>query len=110
MPDDTRNFLIGLLFFIGVAAVGVWLISFSIRSALKKREMDSRLSTQPIPSRPHERGFPVAPSEKFFVIEGVAKDTASDVSIQIGASSAANAKVKAEMQGIVVTDVREIEG
>lgn len=40
-----------------------------------------------------------------FVVKGVNKNTGEDVSLQILAESEANAKIKAELQGIIVTSV-----
>ncbi len=40
-----------------------------------------------------------------FVIKGINKNTGEDVSLSISAESDANAKVKAELQGILVTSV-----
>lgn len=54
-------------------------------------------------------GFPVLPPTDGpgrFRVAGVNRDTRQDVVWSCDADSAANAKVKAELQGIIVTDVR----
>jgi hypothetical protein len=120
MSQDGRDALIGMLFFIGIGAVIVWAISFAIRSSLGHREKQhgATLGTggpiAPVPPR-EPRGFPVvtaaavnpAALKRFFVV-GVNRDTQEDVTVRIDAETEANAKVKGELQGIVVTEVLEI--
>jgi hypothetical protein len=62
------------------------------------------------PSESQPGGFPVVPAEPLdgpghFKIDGVDRQTRSDTTVHIEAASAANAKVKAELKGIVVTCV-----
>jgi nitrogen fixation-related uncharacterized protein len=116
MDEGLRSVCIGVSLLILVVAVVIWVISTGVRSGLAKREEDVlRRSQSPRPSTPADRtrGFPVqaaAHGEHWFTVEGVSKETAEDVSIQVSAATAANAKVKAELQGVVVTEVREIVG
>ena len=45
-----------------------------------------------------------------YKIEGVVKSTGGDIKTYVDAASRANAKVKAELKGIVVTAIERVEG
>jgi hypothetical protein len=103
--DEGRYAAVGVLMLIGGICVVVWIISFAIRSAEKHQQHHPPQTTLP-PIAGH--AFPVQAIEdgpgKFRVV-GVDRDSGMDVTDHIDAASAANAKVKAELRGIVVTRV-----
>src|SRR4051812_35541525 len=53
-------------------------------------------------------GFPVVDGPGKFIVIGVDRTTRADKQITLDAASAENARVKAELEGIVVTEVRRI--
>jgi hypothetical protein len=103
--------VLGVVFLAGGT---VWVISTGVRSGLAQREDDVReRSPQPAESIEPSGGFPISPSTSptaHFLVIGISKATAEDVTLQIEAATPANAKAKAELQGVVVTEVREITG
>jgi hypothetical protein len=62
-----------------------------------------RTSGQPKPS-----GFPVVDGPGTFLVIGVDRATRADKSITVSAASSENARVKAELDGVVVTEVRRV--
>jgi hypothetical protein len=57
---------------------------------------------------PTLRAFPVVDGPGTFQVFGVERDSRTDWSSVIEADSSANAQVKAELEGIVVTQVRRV--
>jgi hypothetical protein len=97
-----------LLLWALVAAVLIWAISFAIRSALRHQSqsgvgMSARnsiaqaLAEDPIGNEPGT-----------FEVFGVEKSTGNDTRQTITAESPVNARVKAELGGMVVTSIRRI--
>jgi hypothetical protein len=120
MPDDTRMLLVQVLGFAAGAAVLIWCISAGVRSGLGHREKQSHPRYRATTERWRaSEGFePIVPAtpataestkghKKYFVV-GVHKESGEDVTIRIDAATEANAKVKGELRGIVVTEVLEI--
>ena len=121
--DEARMFLVQLLGYVALAATLIWIISAGVRSGMSQsREKPSRGSSLAQNLRDGQRevltqsGFtPVMPTQetsgarKFFVV-GVRSDTQEDVTVRIDAATEANAKVKAELKGIVVTEVLPMDG
>lgn len=108
MREELRAFLIPLLYLAAILAVVAWVISFAIRSALKHREGSS-------PHLPHvsqarsmnyDESKVQTDGPGRYMIVGVDRESKMDTTWHVQASSAANAKAKAELEGIVVTDVR----
>jgi hypothetical protein len=107
MDDSTRDSLMGLLEVAAVAAVIIWIISFAVRSALKHRETAS-LSHLP-PGKPPAPPLPVHPNGPGkFKVSGVDRETKLDTSWVCMADSEANARVKAELEGIIVTSIMRL--
>lgn len=100
--DDARMFMVTILVFVAGAFFLIWCISFAIRSANHKeqREREAHAATPP----PFAARAEDPPGT--FVVTGVDKESGLDVTEYIPAVSSANAKVKAELKGVVVTGVR----
>jgi len=86
---------------------------------LVRRPVGESLSIDPDePPRPRTYGFPVVPRPALPVqdgqdgpgryrIVGVDCDTGEDVELHVDALTMANAKVKAELKGVIVTQIRK---
>ena len=84
------------LLFLAALAVGVFI---AVRLVVRKREAS-------LPS-----AFPVIPLSDGpgdYIVRGVHKDTRADTERTIQAESRANAMVKAELEGIVVTSIDKV--
>jgi hypothetical protein len=109
--DTTRWFLIELLGIVGGCAVLIWCISFAVRSANKK-ERGIHPHARPPGSGPlnppPSRALPVVIDDGpgTFEVSGVDKESGMDVTEYVTASSPANARVKAELKGVVVTKLQ----
>lgn len=116
LDDNGRMVLIKLLGWIAGGAVLVYCISLGIRSANKHEQKHARPtfggapSSPPPPVAPRAQGFPVQVQSDnrpgTFLVIGVDRESGLDVRDYIKAESPANAKVKAELKGVVVTEVQ----
>ncbi|HEY1923269.1 MAG TPA: hypothetical protein VGG44_11015 [Tepidisphaeraceae bacterium] len=110
------NFLAGvlpLMLWLGIAGVILAIIRFAVR--LLRAVEDPKPYAQAVSTQP---GFPVVMTTSTddlpaggpgqYRIEGVHKETKMDTSRYFQANSAANAKVKAELEGIVVTSIKKV--
>lgn len=98
--------------FLGIAAVAavmffVWIIAAGVAKGVKDAQ---RGGTAPPRDPPAAGGFPVEVNDGpgTFRVTGVDQRTAADVTEHIPADSTANAKVKAELRGIVVTRIDRV--
>lgn len=97
---------------IGCAFFGIWLIvgltSVTARSLRRWRRGETGGGPRG-PQRGFAVGVPVVPIDAGgpgrFRIEGVVRTTGADIKLHVEAESIANAKVKAELKGIVVTAI-----
>lgn len=94
-PDKVTLIYVAAVVF-GIAFV-IWIISAGVRSGMKKAKQDTDAPTSNHLSKPG-----------LFKINGVDRATKMDTSWNVQATSEANAKVKAELEGIIVTDVTRI--
>lgn len=111
MIEDQRvkDLLVGVLGFIAAVAVLVWAVSAGVRSGLAKRERDVLGAEPQVSTANRSGGFPVQSAPVIcYIVVGVRRDTQEDVSLQIEATTPANARAKAELQNVVVTEVRAI--
>src|SRR3954447_13966961 len=104
-----------LVLFVGapLLLVGGWLVGRLAGDAaawLKRRANE--------PAAPRSYGFPVVPQSALPVrngddgpgryrVGGVNRATGADVTLHVDAATLANAKVKAELQGVIVTAVEK---
>jgi hypothetical protein len=102
--DELRNSLIDLLGVAAMIAIAIWVISFGVRSALKHQSKMAQPAMPIIESAPDDAGN----SPGVFEIRGVNRKTRADAVLSCEADSPGNAKIKAELQGIVVSSVRRI--
>jgi hypothetical protein len=109
IDDQARVILVQVLGYGLGAAVLIWCISFAIRSANKRINPPQTRKVFPPPTSLKEdlmAGAGGIPGPGRFLISGVDKATGFDVTEHVVADSAANARVKAELKGVVVTEVR----
>jgi hypothetical protein len=110
--DDFIHMLLPWMLLIGIVGVILAIIRFAIRllRAVETREPDTSSISGP-------RGFAVVANASLgmtqdgpgqYRVEGVHKATKMDTAKYFQASSAANAKAKAELEDIVVTSVKKI--
>lgn len=74
-----------------------------IQVAVALIQKDRSKKPPPIPS-----AFPVIDGPGHFQVIGVHRATREDRAITVQAASSANARVKAELDGIIVTEVRRV--
>lgn len=98
------------VFLLAVAALGavafvVWIISTGVAKGVKSAREQPLRQGQPEPTP--VGGFPIEVNDGpgTFRVYGVDQKTSRDVTENIPADSSANAKVKAELRGIVVTRI-----
>lgn len=94
MSDSMRRQLIALLEYSVPFFILVWVISFSIRSSFKKITQSKSPGGKGVPGR--------------FRVHGVDRTTRKDVVWNCSAQSEANARAKAELEGIYVTAVDRV--
>jgi hypothetical protein len=106
--DSVDNFLHGLLplmVLIGIVGVVAAIIGYAVKllNAVERQVPNSSVVSGP-------QGFPVSITDGpgQYRIEGVHRETKMDMSKYIQADGAANARVKAELDGIVVTSIKKI--
>lgn len=91
--DDLMDWLRGAAWTFGiivvVIAVLVWIVRAGVRGGVRDAASQSRVYDGP----------------GLFRIDGVDRQKRTDMTVRIRASSAANARAKAELDGIVVTSV-----
>jgi hypothetical protein len=98
--DNGRDAMIKLLGTVGVVAIVIWVISTGVRSGISQSH---KLS--PSSPTPHASSANHDDSGRYRVW-GVDRQTKMDTSWVGSAESQANAKVKAELEGIIVTSIR----
>jgi hypothetical protein len=113
MDDAARYQLAGLLFLIGIVFVVVWVISATTRARIHKEWGRSpapspRPSPTPSLTVREERDVKLAELPGRFQIIGVDRESKLDTTWTVNADNEANAKVKAELEGIIVTRIRRI--
>jgi hypothetical protein len=111
--DDLVHQVLPWMILIGIVGVVLAILKFAIRvlQAIETRQ-------PAVVASPGPRGFPVVADAAVEVssadgpgqyrIQGVHKETKLDISKYVQADSAANAMVKAELDGIVVTSVKKV--
>ena len=97
---------------IGVIGLVIVIMKFAVKSGIKEAQDESAPGRQ---SPPHPPGFPVVTRDAEYAvppdgpgqyrIQGVHRPSKMDVSKYIQADSAANAKIKAELEDIVESSV-----
>jgi hypothetical protein len=106
--NQTGKLLIAVTIFAAVVAV-VGLITFAIRAILKRQQESldglhvvlAEMPAPPVRSRNGKKNK-MPPS---FKITGIDRDTRMDTTWHVKAESEANARVKAELEGIIVTEI-----
>ena len=102
--DNTE--IIKLLGWIVIIAVLYWVINSSVRQAItSKSTAKKRADGRPVILHPTLLAALAADIPGRYRVDGVDKATGMDTTWYTEAQSAANAKVKGELQGIVVTNV-----
>jgi hypothetical protein len=99
-----------IMVMIGALAFIVWIISLGVSKGVRSAQSPPPAVLGGIDPR---SAFPVVAEEVSdrpgkFRISGVDKQTGMDVTDHVTADSAANAKVKAELRGIVVTRIERV--
>lgn len=103
---------LNLMMLLGVVGVVILLIKYAVRSGIQEAQNPE---PQKLKSAPRPQGFPVIIRIPEYVapidgpgryrVEGVNRFTKEDATLHLEADSAANAKVKAELNDIIVTSV-----
>jgi hypothetical protein len=117
-PHDPRRLVFLAFCFLTAFNTLALVVLFAIYGVLSVRREDPMLrlakylSAGPNPAGKDYPGITVIPDYSppadgagLYRIQGVNRDTRQDTTVEIQADSAANAKVKAELDGIVVTSV-----
>lgn len=101
--DDDKAFLIVIaLIALGVAFV-IWIISAGVRAGMTKTRQDN------LPGRRTGQLDALADNGPgLFKVTGVDRASKMDTTWNVEAMSVANAKAKAELEGIVVTEVKRV--
>jgi hypothetical protein len=113
---DTTRLIVAVLFTLALLFVGAWLlvgvVSLTARSVRRWWQQPVTVPRQPAPVY----GFPVIAQPVVAVdaaddgsgryrIVGVVRATLSDVKLYVQAETLANAKAKAELMGVMVTQI-----
>jgi hypothetical protein len=111
-PSRWLGILCGLILLSSVVALIIALITYVVKSLLAEWRPSAESNSE---SNARPPGFPVVtvipdynpPTDGpgHYRIEGVDRNTKNDVTRDVQADSLANAKVKAELDGIVVTSI-----
>lgn len=102
--DATVHQVLAVMIWIGIVGVVFAIVKYATRlmRAVEMKVPDATVV-------PGSQGFPVSVADGpgQYRVEGVHKQTKMDISKYVQADSAANAKVKAELDDIVVTSVKK---
>ncbi len=101
---------------LGIVGIVILIIKFAVKSAIQESRDPKRVGNSsaqnpsgfPIPTT--TMGIPILPDGPGqYRIQGVHRETKMDISKYIQADSAANARVKAELDDIVVTSITKMQ-
>jgi len=114
--SDTANLwlipIVNLVIALTLIALAIVIVTYAVQRGMQRAD---EFDPPDLQTMPHQRGYPaVTPIPDYspptegpgcYRIQGVDRNTMNDVTRDIRADSAANAKVKAELDGIIVTSV-----
>jgi len=115
--ESVDNFVHAILapaLLLGLIGLVILIIKYAVKTGIEEAR-DSSIPEAKTISMPKPGGFPVVtripeyapPTDGHgrYRIEGVDRQTKMDTTLHVQADSAANAKVKAELEGVIVTSV-----
>lgn len=111
MDDATRNQLIGILLIVGLVFIIIWIVSATTRAKIKKDwGQPAPRGHDPAPSLTvrEERDARLGGKPGRYEVIGVDRESKLDTTLVVNADSEANAKVKAELEGIIATQIKRI--
>jgi hypothetical protein len=119
--DDVQSWLfplLSLLILVGVVGAVILIIKYAVKKGVQEAQSSQKPGIPNLKSNPKPSGFPIItripeyspPTDGpgRYRVQGVDRNTKSDITRDIPADTLANAKVKAELDGIIVTSVDKI--